>query len=33
VILTRVTTIAFLSQRHHPEDDGIIGRNMLVKIL
>lgn len=25
VILTHVTTIVFLFQRHHPEDNGIIG--------
>jgi len=33
VILTGVTTVAFLYQRHHSEDGRITGRNVLVKTL
>jgi len=33
VILTYLTTILFLYQIHYPKDDGITGRNMLVKTL
>jgi len=29
--MTHLTTIVFLYQKHHPEDDRITGRNMLVK--
>jgi len=33
VIVTLLTTTVFLYQNHHPVDDQIIGRNMLIKIL
>jgi len=33
VIVTRLSTILCLYQKHHPEDGRITGRNMLVKIL
>jgi len=33
LIVTHLTTIVFLYQKHHPEDGLITSRNMLVKIL
>ena len=33
MIVTHLTTIAFLYQKHQPKDGRITGRNMLVKIL
>jgi len=33
VIVTYLTTIVFLYQKHHPDDGWITGHNMLVKIL
>jgi len=33
VIVTHLTTIVFLYQKHNPQDDRVTGRNMLVNIL